>query len=80
MADYTSHPLAWERDPVITPGAHGRADVASGRMGRWLRFNDPATLVWITVDGREYALTRNQANTYDLIRRFTNSGVWVVGR
>ena len=40
MTDYaTMH--SWERDPVITPGAHGRADVPIGKRGRWGRYNDP---------------------------------------
>jgi predicted transcriptional regulator len=75
---YAHHPQAWERDPVITPGTHGRADVASGTRGRWGRYNDPATLIYIDLpEGRSVGLTPNQAAVFDLIRTYANTGIRV---
>src|SRR5262245_30124276 len=69
MEAYATHPLALEKDPVITPGAHGRADIASGKMSKWLRFNRAEDLIWLTApDGRMCGLTRNQVNVYLKIR------------
>lgn len=81
MTAYANHPQAWERDPIITPGAHGRADVANGKRGRWGRYNDPSTLVWVTtLDGRMVALTRNQANVYGEARRLSGRAIRVTMR
>jgi predicted transcriptional regulator len=81
MTAYAYHPQAWERDPVITPGAHGRADVASGKRGRWGRYNDPATLVWVdTLEGRTVGLTRNQANVYGAVKELAGTGQRVTMR
>jgi predicted transcriptional regulator len=78
---YAYDPRAWERDPVITPGAHGRADVASGKRGRWGRYNDPSTLVWVdTVFGRSIALTRNQADIYGAMKLRAGTGIRVTMR
>jgi len=72
---------AFYRDPVITPGDHGRADVASGRMAKWLRFNDPANLIWVTApDGRVVALTRKQIDVYKAMRSLSGTGVRVTMR
>ena len=72
---------AFYRDPVITPGDHGRADVASGRMAKWMRFNDPSTLVWVTdPEGVMRALTRNQANLYDVVRTLSGKAMRVTMR
>ena len=69
MTSYAMHQRAWERDPVIIPGAHGRADVASGKRGRWGRYNDPQSLVWAeNIDGKMHSLTRNQANVLDYLK------------
>lgn len=79
MADARAR--AFYRDPVITPGDHGRADVANGKRGRWGRYNDPATLVWVeTLDGRMVALTRNQANVYGEARRLSGRAIRVTMR
>lgn len=75
MTAYANHPLAWERDPVITPGQHGRADVANGPMSKWLRFNNAADLVWVTdPEGVPRALTRKQVAVYDAIRSLAGTG------
>jgi predicted transcriptional regulator len=72
---------ALDRDPVITPGDHGRADVANGKRGRWGRYNDPSTLVWVdTPFGRSIALTRNQADIYGAMKLRAGTGIRVTMR
>ncbi len=81
MTAYAYAPQTWERDPVITPGAHGRADVPSGKRGRWGRYNDPASLVWVdTIDGRTVSLTRNQANVYGAVKGIAGTGTRITMR
>ena len=81
MTAYAEHPLAWERDPVITPGAHGRADVASGPMSKWLRFNSAEDLVWVTdPEGIPRALTRKQVAVYGAVRGLAGTGTRVTMR
>jgi predicted transcriptional regulator len=65
---------ARERDPIVIPGEHGRADVASGRMNAWLRFNHPQNLVTIhDAEGHERYVTRSQRDVYRAISRLAGS-------
>ena len=81
VAHYARMADALDRDPIITPGAHGRADVASGRMSKWLRFNHAEDLVWVTdPEGVPRALTRKQLATYEAIRRIAGTGTRVTMR
>ena len=74
MVDYASHARTWERDPVITPTGL-RADVASGPMSKWLRFNNAADLVWVTdPEGVPRALTRKQVAVYGTIKEIAGTG------
>ena len=71
---YANDADARERDPIVIPGEHGRADVASGRMSKWARFNRVEDLVWVDdADGRPVALTRKQLSTLHAIRRLAGS-------
>jgi hypothetical protein len=73
--------MAWERDPVIVPGAHGRADVASGRMAKWMRFNNPESLIWLdNLDGQTIALTRNQYWLFEKVRSLSGRALRVTMR
>lgn len=72
---------AFYRDPVITPGDHGRADVASGRMAKWMRFNSPDSLVWVDdPEGVPRALTKHQAALYGEVRRLSGTSTRVTMR
>ena len=72
---------AFYRDPVIEPGAHGRADVANGPMSKWLRFNRAEDLVWVTdPEGVPRALTRKQVAVYQAIRAIAGTGTRVTMR
>ena len=72
---------AFYRDPVIEPGAHGRADVANGPMSKWLRFNRAEDLVWVTVpEGVPRALTSKQLAVYFVIRDIAGTGQRVTMR
>ena len=72
---------ARERDPIIIPGEHGRADVPNGKRGRWGRYNNSADLVWVTnLEGRLVSLTRNQTNVYGEAQRLDRTGVRVTMR
>ena len=72
---------AFYRDPIVDPDDHGRAAVANGKRGRWGRYNDPSTLVWVfTLEGRAIALTRNQANVYGEAKRLSKTGIRVTMR
>lgn len=67
-----------ERDPIIRPGEHGRADVPSGRMAKWQRFNRAEDLIWVTdSEGIPRALTRRQLSVYQSILRLAGTGVRV---
>lgn len=67
-----------ERDPIVIPGEHGRADVASGRMSRWERFNKASDLIYVTTpEGNAVALTRKQVEVLYGVRRLAGSGVRV---
>lgn len=69
------------RNPVIIPGDHGRADVANGKRGRWQRYNNPDSLVWVeNIEGRLVALTRHQADVYGEVRRLAGTGIRVTMR
>jgi predicted transcriptional regulator len=65
-----------ERDPIINPGDHGRAEVANGqRFKTWVRFHSEADLVWVeTIDGRMVGLTPWQAKVYDLGKTYMDRG------
>lgn len=66
---------AFYRDPVIEPGAHGRADVANGPMSKWLRFNRAEDLVWVTdPEGVPRALTPKQVAVYGAVRAIAGTG------
>ena len=57
----------------------GRGSV--GKRGRWGRYNDPSTLVWVdTVFGRSIALTRNQADIYGAMKLRAGTGIRVTMR
>ena len=80
MVDYSSHPRTWERDPIITPTGL-RSEVASGKMAKWMRFNDPSTLVWVTApDGRMVALTQTQISVYHKVRSLSGTATRVTMR
>jgi predicted transcriptional regulator len=80
VADYANHAQTWERDPVITPMGL-RTEVPSGKRGRWGRYNDPASLVWVdTVFGRSVSLTRNQADIYGAMKLRAGTGIRVTMR
>jgi predicted transcriptional regulator len=78
---YATQADSRERDPIVVPGEHGRADVANGRMGRWARFNRADDLIWIdTPSGTTIGLTRKQLTTLQAIRRLAGSRVRVTTR
>ena len=81
ISRYANDADARERDPIVIPGEHGRADVASGRMSKWARFNRVEDLVWVDdADGRPVALTRKQLSTLHAIRRLAGTGQRVTMR
>ena len=81
VAFYAAKADARERDPIITPGEHGRADVANGRMSKWLRFNRAEDLVWVTdPEGIPRALTRKQLAVYGVVRGLAGTGQRVTMR
>lgn len=59
-----------ERDPIVTPGEHGRATVPMGRgFDKYRRFHPGETYIYVTdAEGRQRALTRRQADVFDLAR------------
>ena len=77
---YATQADARERDPIIIPGEHGRADVASGRMARWARFNRPEDLIWIDTPSGTIGLTRKQLTTLQAIRRIAGTRIRVTTR
>lgn len=80
MTSYASHPQTWERDPVIIPTGL-RAEVPSGPMSKWLRFNNAADLIWMTdPEGKPRGFTRNQVNIYQLVKELAGTGVRVTMR
>ena len=81
VARYAAMADRRERDPIVTPGDHGRADVPNGKRGRWGRYNDPCSLVWVdTLEGRTVGLTRKQADVYGAIREIAGTGTSVTMR
>lgn len=78
---YASRADAKERDPIVIPGEHGRADIANGRMSKWERFHKGENLVWVDCpDGRTVALTHRQISTLTSIRRLAGTGVRITMR
>lgn len=65
-----------DRDPVIVPGEHKRADVANGaRFKTWIKFHSEADLVWVeTMDGRMVGLTPWQNRVYQLATTYIDHG------
>lgn len=64
---------AKERDPIIIPGEHGRAEVANGRMSKWQRFNRGALVLIHDAEGNERWLTPNQARVARGIARLAGT-------
>jgi DNA-binding MarR family transcriptional regulator len=78
---YATQADARERDPIIIPGEHGRADVASGRLGKAARFHNVNDLIWLdTPDGQTIFMTRKQLDALQAIRRLADTGVRVTMR
>jgi DNA-binding MarR family transcriptional regulator len=78
---YAMQADAQERDPIIIPGEHGRADVASGRLGKAARFHNVNDLIWLdTPDGQTIFMTRKQLDALQAIRRLADTGVRVTMR
>lgn len=65
-----------DRDPIVVPGDHGRADVANGaRFKTWIKFHSEADLVWVeTIDGRMVGLTPWQAKVRELALVYVDQG------
>ena len=70
---------SYERDPVIS-ATGTRADVASGRMAKWQRFNRNEDLLWIDTPSGTVALTRRQVTVMKAIYRLADTGIRVTMR